>query len=1117
MYVQQPKKFRSLVLLSAVPEFPQSWVLTPVTGNKIPYRKGWQNENPLSRDDIEEDIRSGKARGVGLRTGRISGGIVAVDADGPAAHEKILELSKGEKLPNTVAFSSGRPGRCQYLFYVPQKYWEAIHTTKISTGVKGDDGKEQKLELRWDGCQSVLPPSAHPSTGVYQWRKSFKEVEIAPAPMWVIEAMLVELPQPQQLPERHPTAYTRKARSNEEWTSEEWALSYLSALNPYRADDYDDWIAVGMALHSVSNSLLTEWDNWSRQSSKYKPGGCEKKWKSFKCQGVAIGSLGHMAKEDGWRSPFEKSASFLNEKKQGNPLKQNRSVTGDSRVSGDSQDSDTLSVAATVTSVTEILKSGFPDWLELNKLEFVRVNSELSHKQAFQALVSGIKSQLDEVQPGDEVRLQSLIDWHNAKLDFHQALPSMAADILHDAEILNIDPIGIWQYLLPAVLSLAGKRVNLSLESHEIPAIVWMGVIAESGTGKTRAEKLVTSPLKRLQRQARECFIAKLEEWEQKVANWKEDDGKKPPKPVERKYLFDVATIQAVLRRQAEQGLNGSLWARDELIGIFQSFGQFNKGENEALSCLLTSWDGGSTQVDRVSQEDSYIIDSSRLSIAGGLQPGVFKKIFKDPADSQGLQARFLFAAMKPKKPKRVKGFCHLSEKLPPMYQWLDTLPEGEIKLSIEADRYYDKLYEVIGEQAFNTSMPAVRAWMFKLPGQLLRIALGLHLIECYHDHNRPLWTLQKDTLERAVLFAQYYRSTFHVVQTTAADTDDISAILLQIWDKAITRHPEGISTRDAYRDIKAIQYRAKDAGRPVGAYTADLFGKLQQLGKGSVVKDGRLIKFVANLTLPPISPDDNDGLKMKSPNSGDRVTVAESLDMSTLQVSPEVEVSPVTVQKNVVDDVLQTEVLKKEFSEPIVPEQTAPTSTDNPQLQLLKLLAVLKMVEIETEPYAEVEAKEANNKAIDYSSFPVDSTRMVESVPGTIAEVIRQRIVEIDSPEAYEVLRNSQDFTADQLNWVRRNLLTSEERATFQAKVIGNTSVEKPATQPQSHLSVGDRVRHGHWYGELAGLTKAGWLVRWDKATKSSLKLHGPLPEICKQPMQEADLVLISKASATS
>jgi hypothetical protein len=1081
MYIQQPNSqaFSQLVLLQALTEFPSSWLLTPVNGKKIPYRQCWQSEQPVSHEEIAKDIRSGKAKGVGLRTGRISGGIVAIDADGPAAHEKILELSGGIALPLTVSFSSNRPGRCQYLFYIPSEYWEAIHTTKISTGIKDDDGKEQKLELRWDGCQSVLPPSAHPSAGVYQWRKSFKEVEIAPAPMWVIEAMLVEPPQPQQLPERHPTAYTRSSRSGEEWTSEEWALSYLSALNPCRADDYDDWVAVGMALHSVSDSLLTEWDNWSRQSSKYKPGGCEKKWKSFKGQGVAIGSLGHMAKEDGWRSPSEKSANFVYAKKQGNMLKQNGTVTGDSHVDGDSHNSDTLNIAATVTTVTDILKSGFSDWMELNKLEAVRLKSELSNKQAFHALVNGIKSQFDEVQPEDEVRLQSLLNWHSTELDFHRALPSMAEDILHDASILNIDAIGIWQYLLAATCSLVGRKVNLNLESHEIPAIVWTALLAESGTGKTRAEKLVTSPLKQLQKQARERFLAELEQWEEEIANWQEGDGRKPSRPVERKYLFDVATIQAVMRRQSEQGMNGSLWARDELIGIFQSFGQFNKGENEALSCLLTSWDGGSSQVDRVNQEDSYIIDSSRLSIAGGLQPGVFKKIFKDAQDSQGLQARFLFAPMKPKKPKRVKGFCHLSEKLPPMYQWLDTLPEGEVKLSVEADRYYDKLYEQIGEQAINTAMPAIRAWMFKLPGQLLRIALGLHLIECYHDQNRPLWVLQKDTLERAVLFAQYYRSTFHIIQTTAVDTDDISAILLQIWDKAVTRYPEGISVRDAYRDIKAIQYRAKDTGRAVAAYTADLFGKLQQMGKGSVVKNGRSIKFVAILTPPPISPDDADKAKLEFSPPGDRVTVAETIDTSTSEVSPGFELSPVTVSKYTPVDVLQDNVLKEEF-----PEQIALRLATNPQLQLATLTAFLRILEAYTEPYFEREVLIAT--VAEMCAFE-------ESWEGIKATM---KTAELSDEERLEVGRR----------W-------DELGHGAKTRQLYKQYLQK-ASQPEIVFETGDRIQYKNWYGTLAAHVSAGWLVQWDKLSKSCAKRHGEIPANAKHPLKEVDLKLISKAT---
>lgn len=107
----------------------------------------------------------------------------------------------------------------------------------------------------------------------------------------------------------------------------------------------------------------------------------------------------------------------------------------------------------------------------------------------------------------------------------------------------------------------------------------------------------------------------------------------------ERKFLFEVATIQAVMRRLSEQGENGSLWARDEIAGLFKSLSQFTaKGEGEGLECLLPMWDGTSAAVDRVLHEDSYYLAATRLGIAGGIQPGVFRKIFTDPDDASTLR-----------------------------------------------------------------------------------------------------------------------------------------------------------------------------------------------------------------------------------------------------------------------------------------------------------------------------------------------------------------------------------------------------------------------------------------------------------------------------------------------
>lgn len=48
-------------------------------------------------------------------------------------------------------------------------------------------------------------------------------------------------------------------------TARDTALSVLAKLAGWRADDRDDWLRVGMALHSASPDLLDAWDEWSRQ------------------------------------------------------------------------------------------------------------------------------------------------------------------------------------------------------------------------------------------------------------------------------------------------------------------------------------------------------------------------------------------------------------------------------------------------------------------------------------------------------------------------------------------------------------------------------------------------------------------------------------------------------------------------------------------------------------------------------------------------------------------------------------------------------------------------------------------------------------------------------------
>jgi len=91
-------------------------------------------------------------------------------------------------------------------------------------------------------------------------------------------------------------------------TEREKALAALWQLSKWRADDRETWLHVGMALHSVSPDLLPEWDLWSKQSEKYKPGECPRQWKGFRAnKGITIGTLIDWAQKDSGALPAPKA------------------------------------------------------------------------------------------------------------------------------------------------------------------------------------------------------------------------------------------------------------------------------------------------------------------------------------------------------------------------------------------------------------------------------------------------------------------------------------------------------------------------------------------------------------------------------------------------------------------------------------------------------------------------------------------------------------------------------------------------------------------------------------------------------------------------------------------
>lgn len=100
------------------------------------------------------------------------------------------------------------------------------------------------------------------------------------------------------------------------------AAQLLDLLAPYRVDEYDDWLRVGMALACLGSAGFSLWDTWSRKSGKYDPKACQNKWKTFDDSGhglVTISTLAGMAKED---SPDDFARIFKRQPKESTPALQ---------------------------------------------------------------------------------------------------------------------------------------------------------------------------------------------------------------------------------------------------------------------------------------------------------------------------------------------------------------------------------------------------------------------------------------------------------------------------------------------------------------------------------------------------------------------------------------------------------------------------------------------------------------------------------------------------------------------------------------------------------------------------------------------------------------------------
>jgi len=343
------------------------------------------------------------------------------------------------------------------------------------------------------------------------------------------------------------------------------------------------------------------------------------------------------------------------------------------------------------------------------------------------------------------------------------ALPPVCRRFVREAaDALGVDASYVALPVLAGLASAIGNTRRIALNRTWVaPAVVWAGIIGESGTLKSPAIKVALAPVYKRQAQALEAHRAAMDQYKADahdhrlaMKDW-ERTGRKageaappaPERPVMARFYCSDVTVEALADR-LEEAPRGLLVIRDELSGWLGSFGQYKQGKGRDEANWLQMFDAATLMVDRKTGDRPTIhVPRAAVCIAGGIQPGILRRMFTAEHYESGLAARFLLA-MPPKRAKQwtdrevsrlteqgMEGVFAALWRLAPRIADGDRAGPLDLPLADDARPLWVEFVNTHGRETADLAGPLAAAFS-KLEGYAARLALVLCLARWAEDPN---------------------------------------------------------------------------------------------------------------------------------------------------------------------------------------------------------------------------------------------------------------------------------------------------------------------------------------------------------------------------------------------
>lgn len=314
--------------------------------------------------------------------------------------------------------------------------------------------------------------------------------------------------------------------------------------------------------------------------------------------------------------------------------------------------------------------------------------------------------------------------------------------------------------LVTAIGSLVPAGNQLQMRQHDtdwtVKPILWTAIIGEPGSKKTAIWEQATKAVQSIESNWAKKYAVERLDFDRlnenkkrktksaKAAVTETDTFVLPPsdlsedwpdvacEPVRRRKVVQDATTEK-LAEILSQNSDGLLFTSDELSGLFGGMDAYRTKGGKDRPFWLQAKEGGVSIIDRMSR-DTQRVENTAISVLGGIQPSLLKKLSDDLA-RDGMLQRFM-----PIIAKKIGN----GEDLVPDRAGTDAVEQitvalvnaeqsGLFKFSPEADSELQRMY-AFQEMALAQpgATPTLRQWIDKTAGEFGRLSLVFHFIEWF-------------------------------------------------------------------------------------------------------------------------------------------------------------------------------------------------------------------------------------------------------------------------------------------------------------------------------------------------------------------------------------------------